>query len=69
MSSIDFSHLSQQERLDLIGELWDSLAPGAAPMTPAQEAEITRRLKTLNEDIAAGRNAVEVLTSLRRRQG
>lgn len=66
MSKIDFSHLSQQERLDLIGELWDSLDP--APPTPAQEAEIKRRLDTLEQDIATGRDAAEVLAALRRRR-
>jgi putative addiction module component (TIGR02574 family) len=67
MSKIDFSHLSQQERLDLIGELWDSLDP--LPPTPAQETEITRRLETLDTDIAAGRDATDVLAALRRRRG
>jgi len=67
MSKIDFSHLSHQERLDLIGEIWDSL--GVAPMTQAQETEITRRLETLDQDIAAGRDSAKVLAALRRRHG
>jgi putative addiction module component (TIGR02574 family) len=67
MSRIDFSHLSQQERLDLIGELWDSLEP--IPPTSAHEAEIVRRLATLDQDIEAGRDAAEVLAGLRRHQG
>ena len=58
-ASIDFSHLSHEERLDLIGELWDSLDPDAAFVTPAQEIEIGRRLNALDEDIAAGRNESE----------
>jgi len=67
MSAIDFSHLSQEERLDLIGELWDSLSPAAVPVTPAQEAEIKRRLDTLDRDIETGRDSAEVLADLRRR--
>jgi len=67
MAAIDFSHLSPQERLDLIGELWDSLSPAAVPVTPAQKAEIKRRLETLDQDIANGRDAAEVLADLRRR--
>lgn len=67
MSKIDFSHLSQQERLDLIGELCDSLS--AVPLTPAQETEVTRRLETLDQDIATGRDAAEVLAALRSRHG
>jgi putative addiction module component (TIGR02574 family) len=67
MAAIDFSHLSPQERLDLIGELWDSLSSAAVPVTPAQKAEIKRRLETLDQDIANGRDAAEVLADLRRR--
>jgi putative addiction module component (TIGR02574 family) len=69
MSTIDFSHLSQQERLELIGELWDSLDPNAVPVTAAQKAEIDRRLATLDVDIANGRDAADVLAELRRRFG
>lgn len=66
---IDFSHLSQQERLDLIEALWDSINPDDVPLTPAQSAEIQRRLETLDQDIATGRDAMEVLADLRRRYG
>jgi putative addiction module component (TIGR02574 family) len=66
MAVIDFSHLSAEERLDLIGELWDSLSPAAVPVTAAQQAEIARRLETLDKDIANGRDAAEVLADLRR---
>lgn len=68
MPTLDFSRLSAQERLDLIGKLWDNLSPAAAPVTPAQKAEIKRRLATLDQDIANGREAAEVLTELRRRR-
>jgi putative addiction module component (TIGR02574 family) len=67
VAAIDFSHLSPEERLDLIGELWDSLSPAAAPVTAAQKSEIRRRLATLDQDIAEGRDAAEVLADLRRR--
>ena len=69
MSAIDFSHLSPQERLDLIGELWDSLDGDPAPLTLAQKAEVDRRLATLDRDIEQGRDAFEVLADLRRRHG
>jgi putative addiction module component (TIGR02574 family) len=39
---LDISGLSTQERLDLIIELWDSLA--AEDMTPAQEAALAQRV-------------------------
>jgi putative addiction module component (TIGR02574 family) len=53
MTTIDFSHLSPQERLDLISDLWDSLEAEHVPLTPAQAAEIDRRLKTADEDLAS----------------
>ncbi len=41
MSTLDISRLSVAERLDLIGDLWDSLS--AEALTPAQHAELERR--------------------------
>jgi hypothetical protein len=38
-------------------------------VTAAQEAEIERRLSTLDKDIASGRDAADVLADLRRRFG
>jgi putative addiction module component (TIGR02574 family) len=67
MPTLDYSHLSTHERLDLIGEIWDSIDANAVPLTAAQEAELDRRLVTLDEDIKQGRDATEVLADLRRR--
>jgi len=53
MQTIDFSHLSPEERLELIGELWDSIEAQNAPLTPAQAAELDRRLETADSDLAA----------------
>jgi putative addiction module component (TIGR02574 family) len=53
--------------LDLIGQLWDSLDAGDVRLTTAQEAEIDRRLATLDEDIKDGEDAGDVLAELRRR--
>lgn len=44
MATIDIAGLSPQERLDLIGQLWDSLDADRAPLTAAQRAELDRRL-------------------------
>ncbi len=38
-------------------------------LTAAQRSELRRRLKTLKEDIAQGRDATQVLADLRRRYG
>jgi putative addiction module component (TIGR02574 family) len=43
VGTLDIARLTPQERLDLIGELWDSLAAEDVPLTPAQEAELARR--------------------------
>ncbi|MDR3518110.1 MAG: addiction module protein [Azospirillaceae bacterium] len=67
MPTIDFSHLTTEQRLDLIGELCDSLDHDAVPLTKAQAAEIDRRLAMLDETPGEGRDAFDVLADLRRR--
>jgi putative addiction module component (TIGR02574 family) len=52
MTTIDIKRLSPQERLDLIGRLWDSLDADDLPLTKAQEAELDRRLVTADADLA-----------------
>ena len=44
------SDLTPQERLALIGQLWDSLDDCDLAVTPAQAAELDRRLATFDED-------------------
>lgn len=46
VKSLGIDHLSVEERLQLIEELWDSIAADSAavPLTPAQRAELDRRL-------------------------
>jgi putative addiction module component (TIGR02574 family) len=43
----DFSQLSVAERIILVEQIWDSIAAeqAALPLTPAQEAELDRRLE------------------------
>ncbi len=50
MATLDISRLTPKERLDLIGELWDSLSATDVQLTPAQEAELDRRLATFDAD-------------------
>ena len=42
--------LTPTERLALIAQLWDSLEHEHLPLTGAQEAELERRLTSLDED-------------------
>ena len=67
MSTIDFSRLSIEERLDLIGEIWDSIDHDAVPLTEAQAAEIDRRVALLDASPTDGRDAFEALADFRRR--
>ena len=67
MRSIDYSHLTTAEKLDLIGEIWNSIDQETIVLTDEQAAEIDHRLATLDEDIKGGRDAAEVSAELRRR--
>ncbi|CAL80323.1 conserved hypothetical protein [Bradyrhizobium sp. ORS 278] len=48
--TFDIAKLTKKERLALIGELWDSLAPEDVSLTSAQEAELARRMATFEAD-------------------
>lgn len=53
--AIDISKLEPEERLALIGDLWESLRarPDAVRITPAQQEELDRRLDALDSGDAA----------------
>jgi len=52
--TIDIGKLAPEERLKLIGDLWESLRAqaDAVRLTPAQKAELDRRLDSLDSGIA-----------------
>jgi putative addiction module component (TIGR02574 family) len=50
MPIVDIDRLSPQERLDLIGALWDSIEQEHIRLTAAQEAELARRMATFEAD-------------------
>ena len=52
----DIPNLSIAERIELIGDLWDSMAeaPEAITLTEAQRAELDRRLDAYHKDPTAG---------------
>jgi len=54
LSQEELGRLTVDERLDLIGQLWDSLEHEALPLSSAQQHELDRRLETLDDDRAAG---------------
>ncbi len=49
-SSQKIARLTPRERRELIGELWDSLAPEDVGLSPAQEAELGVRMTSFDED-------------------
>jgi len=52
----DILNLSIAERIELIGDLWDSMTevPEAITLTEAQKAELDRRLDAYRQDPTAG---------------
>ena len=62
--------LSSAERLELIEELWDSLAEGdeALALTDAQREDLARRLAEADADPTGGAPAEEVFERIRNRR-
>jgi putative addiction module component (TIGR02574 family) len=65
----ELARLSVSDRLDLLDEIWASLAPeaDALPIPEWHEAELKRRLAALAADGDRGRAADEVFAELKRR--
>ena len=62
----DISDMTVEEKLQLIEDLWDSVAddPQAVPLTEAQAKELDRRLNAYRRDGDPGRPWREVLDEL-----
>jgi len=54
LSHDEVARLTPSERLALISQLWDSLEDKQLPLTAAQQAELDRRLATLDQDRREG---------------
>jgi putative addiction module component (TIGR02574 family) len=63
----EITRLSPEERLTLIGELWDSLDPADVPVTPTQRAELQRRLDRFEQDRLGGITREQLRAQLARR--
>ena len=50
----ELARLTPPERLALISQLWDSLEDNQLPLTAAQQAELDRRLASLEQDRREG---------------
>jgi putative addiction module component (TIGR02574 family) len=65
---IPLDDLSAEERIELIGKLWDSLDPAlAAPVTPALAAELDRREAAADAAPDDGEAWTEIRDSLRKK--
>lgn len=64
--SLDFSHLSPEERIQLAEDLWDSLPAEALPLTPAQTDELRRRRDALRADPNPGQDWEGALKDIER---
>jgi putative addiction module component (TIGR02574 family) len=69
MSELDINSLTPQERLDLIGRLWDSLDQEDVSLTPALEAELARRMKSFDTDAKSAVSWEAIEDGLRNRRG
>ena len=67
---IDITTLSQEEQLQLLEKLWDSLSstPEVIPLTTPQREELDRRLDELDREGPVGIPAEEVLGRLHTRR-
>jgi putative addiction module component (TIGR02574 family) len=56
MDTIDIASLSPEQRLQLLEQIWDSLAtnPESVPVTAAQREELERRLDALDREGPVG---------------
>ena len=65
----DLRTLSIGERMQLVEDLWDSIAADQAvlPLTDEQRIELDRRLDAYETDNSKGREASEVVTTLKKR--
>jgi putative addiction module component (TIGR02574 family) len=58
----DLSHMSVAERIIVVEQIWDGIAAEqeALTLTPAQEAELDRRLESYRQSPTAGASWEEV---------
>jgi putative addiction module component (TIGR02574 family) len=65
---VDIQSLTAEQRLALIGDIWDSLTLDDLPLSDAQRDELDRRLDESTDDPAAGIPWEDVLKRIRARR-
>lgn len=66
LKALGLDKLSPADRLDLLGELWDSIAaePDQVPVTDAQKQDLDRRIAAIDANPTAGSSWEEVKARL-----
>ena len=64
--ALDLSSLTSDEKLELIDDLWGSLRPEDFALTPAQQAELDRRLERLDREGPVGNSWDDVRAKMSR---
>lgn len=67
LTPAEIIRLSPPERLALIAQLWDSLEHEKLPLTGPQQAELERRLSSLDQDRHDGVTWAALKTELEQR--
>jgi putative addiction module component (TIGR02574 family) len=69
MAPIEIGKLTPEERLELLEQLWDSLAtdPQDVPLTEAQRQELDHRLDELDQESPGGIPWADVYQRIRSR--
>jgi len=65
IQDLGIDRLSAEQRLWLIGEIWDSLSNDNIPIPESHRDELDRRLAAADADPSAGRPCEEVRARLR----
>ncbi len=68
--ALDISHLSRDEKLDLLDQLWENLGrdPEALPLSETQRQELDRRLDELESEGPVGSSWDEAVSRIRARR-
>jgi putative addiction module component (TIGR02574 family) len=67
LNTDEIARLSPEERIVLIGHLWDSLQDADVPLPAAQKVELARRLSSLDQDRAQAVTWEQLRAELARR--
>ena len=69
LAKYDILNLSVSERIQLVEDIWDSIAevPDSVSLTDEQKTELDRRLEACHQDPTNGSPWEEVLSRIRKR--